>query len=320
MTGEIEYAYGLRTINGDRTSERGFLWPPFEGTPLRVTAIDDGSRLDSGIYVLHEGRGLAQYLTRRHHLDPIYQVVRYPRNRMYFRYAPYCARVPWVDVLYEGDRADAVAYLIRVQGGRVVPVYGSVHGTDEDLWIGGEYSTITAGEASTLIGDRYSTLSAGDRSTLLGHDRSTLKAGAHALLTGGQYATLTGGDGARLLAGDYATLTAGDNALVVGGRHAIVKAGSCSTLVAGAKSSLTGGTGAVLTGDWECVLTGGYGATLIGGAGSVYQAGLEATIVDHGRDASYHRLTTTVRVTHDGPVRPGRKYIVHNGEWREAQS
>ena len=299
-----DWSYGLRTINGDRTSgnkwlRTPFVWPPFDGSPVRVEATDwdPTPECGGGIHVLHRGRGDADHL-HAYRAAAIYQVVRYPRSLLVDMGDK--GKVPWVEIIFEGARADAVAYLIGVQGSSAGVVYATITGGDYATLIGGDGATLTGGFEATLIGGRHATLTGGTGATLTGGDGATL--------TGGHYATLTGGDGATLTGGDGATLTGGCRATLTGGYRATLTGGDYATLIGGDESTLTGGYGATLTGGRHATLTGGRHATLTGGDGAtlicVWYEGLRTRIV-------------VANVSADGPVKPGVAYSVRAGEWAE---
>ncbi len=100
------------------------------------------------------------------------------------------AKAPKAEVVFCGQRDEAVAYLLSNGGAGKAVVYARI--------TGGDNSTLTGGYGSTLTGGDNSTLTGGDHSTLTGGHRSTLTGGDHSTLTGGYGSTLTGGDNSTL--------------------------------------------------------------------------------------------------------------------------
>lgn len=287
-----EWQYGLRTINRDRTSgcawrDKPFEWPPFEGAPVRVEAPDwdPARRPGGGIHVLHRGTGDANNLDLYKGGDAIYQVVRYrPRPRVAL---DGLSKVPWVDIIFEGSRASAVARLIELQGDATGVVYAALTGGDYANLVGGDGATLTAGRESRLTGGHGAILTAGFQSVLRG--------GNGAILTGGDCASIRGGDGATLTGGDGAHITGGD------------------------RSILTGGTRSVLTGGRGAILTGGEGALLVGGRGAVLTAGRGASLTGIWVE-SWKRIIASAVVSDDGPIKPDVPYRVDCGKLVEARA
>lgn len=214
MTSDIEWAYGLRTITAGRSSWGCFTWPPFSGAPVRVEAWrwDPTPVRGHGIHVLHQGRGDRWLLPRSRQRTEIYQVVRYkPDLVVHLRDH---AKVPWVDIVYEGGRASAVDRLIQLQGSSVGVVHATLTGGDEATLIAGPAATLTAAGWSTLIAEEEATVVAGYGATIVTGANSRITAGDHSRVVAGGGSTITVGTDCMLTAGILSTITAGTRSVI----------------------------------------------------------------------------------------------------------
>ena len=157
-------------------------------------------------------------------------------NEKYFKYN--IKNYYYLIIAYEGIEIPVDNEKIKIQSGNVV--FFSRHIYKIQMFLkkrGIDYF----GYHSILTGGDYSTLTGGNCSTLIGGDRSTLTGGYCSKLTGGDYSKLIGGFCSKLTGGDYSELTGGYRSTLTGGYHSTLTGGYCSELTGGNYSVLTGG-------------------------------------------------------------------------------
>ncbi len=227
---------GLRTCNAKLQGFGGFRWPrkgwveaPDWTPEPTVNGVCRG-----GLFFLPWGEGDVGRLSPEP--DAVWMVVAVDSATVVHIGGK--AKAPKAEVVFCGQRDEAVAYLLSNGGAGKAVVYARITGGDNSTLTGGYGSTLTGGYGSTLTGGYGSTLTGGYGSTLTGGDNSTLTGGDHSTLTGGYGSTLTGGYGSTLTGGYGSTLTGGDGSTLTGGDHSTLTGGDGSTLTGGDNSTL----------------------------------------------------------------------------------
>ena len=141
MPKKLNYTYGIRTISADRKSYGGFVWPVFTGKPVRVTAPDWSHEAECGrgLHMCAWGEGDATLYSSS--ANAVWQVGRTDSALAVELNGK--VKAPWLEIVFEGARDAAIAYLQTLPGcaGKVVN-YGTA--------TAGEYGTARAGDHGTL--------------------------------------------------------------------------------------------------------------------------------------------------------------------------
>ncbi len=128
-------------------------------------------------------------------------------------------------VVYCGDRAGAIKYLMNHGARERAVVYKVEDGEDDCSLVGGAFSTLSARNNSTLTG--------GDNSVLTGGDKCSLFGGKNSVLIGRNDSRLTGGDDSFLLGEECCRFVGGDRCYIKGGHASVFSAGTESVVVIG---------------------------------------------------------------------------------------
>ncbi len=148
-------------------------------------------------------------------------------------------------VVHCGTRQSATDYL--VQAGVTGPIIGvTLSGGDNSTVSGGDYSTVSGWDNSTVSGGDYSTVSGWYNSTVSGGDYSTVSGWDYSTVSGWDYSTVSGWDYSTVSGGDNSTVSGGDYSTVSGGHNSIVSGGDYSTVSGGHNSIVSGRSGSVL--------------------------------------------------------------------------
>jgi len=198
----MKYEYIIRTVENDYTSYNNFQWP--KSGQVKADDFKPTSECGNGLHGLRIG----QQDPGTWYGDGIVLLLQVPASTI-IDLDDKC-KFPECKIIMSGNMNDVTYYLykknINIEG-----LYRrSQLSNKSEKWIGGVYSTLTAGYRSTLTAGYRSTLTAGDYSTLTAGSWSTLTAGYYSTLTAGYYSTLTAGNDSTLTAGNYSKLTAGD--------------------------------------------------------------------------------------------------------------
>jgi len=308
----MKYEYIIRTVENDYTSYNNFQWPKSG----QVKADDFKPTLECG-NGLH-GLRIGQQKPGKWYGDGIVLLLKVPSSTIIDLEDNSKCKFPECKIVMSGNMNEITNYLykknINIEG-----LYRrSQISNKSEKWIGGDYSTLTAGYRSTLTAGYLSTLTAGYFSTLTAGYDSTLTAGNDSTLTAGHYSTLTAGIGSTLTAGIGSTLTAGNRSILTAGigstltagNRSILTAGFCSTLTAGDYSKLTAGYNSKLTAGVCSTLTAGEGSALTAGVCSTLTAGEGSTLTCRYWDGNKMRLATAY-VGEKG-IKPNQAYKVNN--------
>jgi len=205
----MKYEYVIRTVRKDFTSYKNFQWP--KSGQVKANDFKPTSECGNGLHGLRIG----QQNPGVWYDDGIVLLLQVPASTI-IDLDDKC-KFPECKIIMSGNMNDVTYYLykknINIEG-----LYRrSQLSNKSEKWIGGDYSTLTAGYRSTLTAGDYSTLTAGSGSTLTAGYGSTLTAGDYSTLTAGHFSTLTAGFNSTLTAGFFSKLTAGDGSTLTAG-------------------------------------------------------------------------------------------------------
>jgi len=235
----MKYEYIIRTVKEDYTSYNNFQWP--KSGQVKANDFKPTSECGNGLHGLRIG----QQKPGKWYGDGIVLLLQVPVSTIIDLNGK--CKFPECKIVMSGNMNEITNYLYK----KNINIEGLYRRTQisnkSEKWIGGDYSTLTAGNDSTLTAGHFSTLTAGNDSTLTAGHFSTLTAGFNSTLTAGFFSKLTAGDGSTLTAGDGSTLTAGNDSTLTAGDGSTLTAGAGSTLTAGAGSRLTAGSDSRLT-------------------------------------------------------------------------
>jgi len=181
----MKYEYIIRTVREDFTSYKNFQWP--KSGQVKAYDFKPASECGNGLHGLRIG----QQDPGKWYGDGIVLLLKVPASTIIDLEDNSKCKFPECKIVMSGNMNEITNYLykknINIEG-----LYRrSQISNKSEKWIGGGYSTLTAGYNSTLTAGDRSTLTAGDRSTLTAGYGSTLTAGDNSTLTAGKGSTLT---------------------------------------------------------------------------------------------------------------------------------
>jgi len=181
----MKYEYIIRTVENDYTSYNNFQWP--KSGQVKADDFKPTSECGNGLHGLRIG----QQKPGTWYDDGIVLLLQVPASTIIDLDDNNKCKFPECKIVMSGNMNEITNYLykknINIEG-----LYRrSQISNKSEKWIGGGYSTLTAGYNSTLTAGDRSTLTAGDRSTLTAGYGSTLTAGDNSTLTAGKGSTLT---------------------------------------------------------------------------------------------------------------------------------
>ena len=316
----MKYEYIIRTVKEDFTSYNNFQWP--KSGQVKADDFKPTSECGNGLHGLRIG----QQKPGVWYDDGIVLLLQVPASTIIDLNNNKC-KFPECKIVMSGNMNEITNYLykknINIEG-----LYRrSQLSNKSEKWIGGNWSTLTAGYDSTLTAGDNSKLTAGDYSILTAGDYSILTAGDGSKLTASDYSTLTAGYGSTLTAGSdsiltaghFSTLTAGNDSTLTAGDYSTLTAGSDSTLTAGYNSTLTAGDNSTLTAGDNSALTAGDDSTLTAGDDSTLTAGDNSTLTagDNSRLSCEFRdddgkIKLATAYVGENDIKPNQAYKVNN--------
>jgi hypothetical protein len=169
----------LRTCDKNLRSHGGFQWP--KSGPVEAPDWSPEPKCGGGLHGLLWGAGNTSLTSSD--ADAVWMVVEVDAASIVDLGGK--IKFPRGVVVYCGDRAGAVAYIVAVGGPTRGTHWSTVTGGDRSTVKGGDWSTVTGGDESTVTGGYRSTVKGGDWSTVTGGDRSTVTGGYRSTVKGG---------------------------------------------------------------------------------------------------------------------------------------